>query len=51
MIACSIALAIWCAALSWLHHRDDMIRSLDGIEQDGASQDMDKSHTKPAELV
>lgn len=34
MIACSIALAIWCAGLSWLHHKDDVARSLEGVEQD-----------------
>lgn len=34
MIACSIALAIWCAGLSWLHHKDDVARSVEGVEQD-----------------
>lgn len=35
MIACSIALAVWCAGLSWLHHKDEVARSVEGVEQDG----------------
>lgn len=52
MIACSIALAIWCAALSWFHHRDDVRRSLNGINRDGVgSQDLTETHHEPNKVV
>ncbi|KAI7782459.1 hypothetical protein LA080_013458 [Diaporthe eres] len=38
MIAVSIALAVWCAGLSWFHHKDDMERSVEGIGQDADSR-------------
>lgn len=38
MIACSIALAIWCAGLSWFHRKDDIARSLEGVNQDETVQ-------------
>lgn len=50
MIACSIALAIWCAALSWFHHRDNMRRNLDSVGQDESGIDAveeDAQHKLP----
>lgn len=44
MIASSIALAIWCAALSWFHHRDDMRRGVDGVGQDESGIDAVEEH-------
>lgn len=44
MIAVSIALAVWCAGLSWFHHREDVRRSLDGVNQNGSSEDVDEDH-------
>ncbi|KAL1859492.1 hypothetical protein Daus18300_009637 [Diaporthe australafricana] len=38
MIAVSIALAIWCAGLSWFHHKDDQMRRVEGVGQDAARQ-------------
>lgn len=37
MIACSIALVIWCAGLSWFHHKDEVRRKLDGVAQEASS--------------
>jgi ACS family pantothenate transporter-like MFS transporter len=45
MIACSIALVIWCAALSWFHHRDSMRRNLDAVEQGSTGPDAKEEHT------
>lgn len=54
MIACSIALAVWCAGLSWLHHKDEMARSVEGVEQDGPVKPVvdhqEPSGVKPAEV-
>lgn len=38
MIAVSIALAAWCAGLSWFHHRDDMKRRVEGVGNDAGSR-------------
>ncbi|KAK7734121.1 hypothetical protein SLS63_004406 [Diaporthe eres] len=42
MIAVSIALAVWCAGLSWFHHKDDMERSVEGVGQDAESRQIDE---------
>lgn len=47
MIACSIALAIWCAGLSWFHHKDDLTRSLEGVEHDEPVKIVDEPDAKP----
>ncbi|KUI68453.1 Pantothenate transporter liz1 [Cytospora mali] len=39
MIACSIALAIWCAGLSWFHHKDEVRRNVDGVDQASTKPD------------
>lgn len=46
MIACSIALVIWCAGLSWLHHKDERARSLEGVAQDGSVKALDEPTVK-----
>lgn len=42
MIAVSIALAVWCAGLSWFHHKDDMERSVEGVGQDADSRQIEE---------
>lgn len=47
MIAVSIALAIWCAGLSWFHHRDDVRRSLEGVRGAGSDGEPEEASVGP----
>lgn len=44
MIAVSVALAVWCAGLSWFHRREDVRRSIEGVNQSGSSEGVDEEH-------